>query len=90
MKPEGVDVRDVEEASTTAGDPGPNQKQDLEQDDVEGGEGYRTCCRCGFPADVREDLTTPWENTYNSTVTQRRETVSTYYNCDWRGKLHDF
>ena len=35
-------------------------------------------------------LTTLWENTYNSTVTQRRETVSTYYNCDWRGKLHDF
>ena len=28
-------------------------------------------------------------NTYtfwNSTVTQRRETVSTYYNCDWCGK----
>ena len=26
---------------------------------------------------------------WNSTATQRRETVSTHYNCDWCGKLHD-
>jgi phytol kinase len=30
-----------------------------EQNDIEGGR--RNCCRCGFPPDPPEDVTTPWE-----------------------------